>query len=300
MKPNTHKYILKNVTKDAESCLNKNVINVSRSIGNSGDWIGCGFIDKTGMETDHESIQFPFYSLVYVVKGSGEYRDENGRSHSLSRGSAFQRRPGMVHSTYIDPKQTWNEYYIDFNTEFYDKLTAIGLLENDKPVYQVAPDRSIVAEFENLMRLLDQSSEKKLPDVSLMFLGFVRDLINQGNLANQDREINDMVEKSCLDFNMSLDQRLDLKEYCKQNGWGYESFRKSFKSSIGISPVKYIVRRRLDEACRLLRSTDLRISEISVNLGYKSQYEFSNQFKRQFGVFPKHFRDGTENNPERN
>ncbi len=213
----------------------------------------------------------------------------------------FQRRPGVKHSTFIDPKSTWNEYYIDFNTELYRQLATLGLVEHNTPVFQISPDRSIGSEFEKLIQLLKESNENKLPDISLKFFGFVRDLVNRSNLSKSHYSSDDMIEKSCLNFNLTLDQRIDLKEYCKQNGWGYESFRKLFKKAIGISPVKYIVRRRLDEACRLLRSTDLQISEISTTLGYKSQYEFSKQFKRQFGMYPKHFRQGSaipESKPE--
>jgi len=143
------------------------------------------------------------------------------------------------------------------------------------------------------MLLLDKSSEQRLSDVALKFIKVVRTLVNQANRSTSSTDETDMIEKSCLDFNLCLDQRIDLKKYCNTNGWGYESFRKAFKRTIGISPGKYMVRRRLDEACRLLRSTKKKISQVSIDLGYKSQYEFSNQFKRQFGVFPTQFRNGT-------
>ena len=167
------------------------------------------------------------------------------------------------------------------------------------PVYQLDPDPSRRSDFDNLMRLLSASPERKLPDVALTFLGVVRDLVNQGRDTEWDDApaVDDMIEKSCFDFNRAFDKRIDLKVYCRENGWGYESFRKRFKQAIGESPGSYIVRRRLDEACRLLRATHMRIAEISTELGYKSQYEFSNQFKRQFGVFPTRFRDGTEGRP---
>jgi len=292
MSPNTHKYRLKSDEKSIEhNNLHKNVINVSRSVGHTGNWIGCGFIDKTGIYRDHDEFLCPFYSLVYVSCGRGEYIDENQRSYPLMSGSLFQRRPGLKHSTRIDPTRAWTEYYIDFNTELYQQLSALGLIEPTSAVYQLIPENYLVTEFKNLLCLLDQSSELRLPDIGLRFIEFARGLINQANLKESAINTNDMIEKCCLEFSLNPQKRINLRLYCEENGWGYESFRKTFKTVIGISPNKYLIRRRLDEACRLLRSTNLRVSEISVNLGYQSQYEFSNQFKRQFGVFPREFRN---------
>lgn len=295
MEPNTHKYHLKLKEPDQDSICDKNLVNVSRSIGDSGNWIGCGFIDKSGIKTDHRDTQFPFYSLVYVVEGRGVYIDEHQITHPVESGSFFQRRPGVTHSTLIDPTCAWQEYYIDLNTEFYEQLAAISLIQKDVPVYQATLNPSTRSDFENLMRLLSTSAERRLPDIALRFLSVIRDLVNQGNLSGSDPDsaLDDMIEKSCFDFNRAFDKRIDLNAYCRENGWGYESFRKSFKQAIGVSPGKYIVRRRLDEGCRLLRATSMRISEISDQLGYKTQHEFSNQFKRQFGVFPTQFRHGS-------
>jgi len=292
MKPNSHKYILKSQDADTYKADQSDSVNVSRSIGSSGNWIGCGCIDKSGTEIDHRNIHFPFFSLVYVIQGIGTYIDEHHTHHTLKNGCLFQRRPGLIHSTLIDPNSRWKEYYIDFNTEYYHHLCDIGLIEKEVSVYQLKPDPSLATEYETLMQQLNHSNERKLPDILLNFLTFIRNLINQGNLRTENQDSRDMMEKACLDFSRLFKKRIDLKEYCRRNGWGYESFRKDFKNRIGISPGKYMVQRRLDQACRLLRSTEMRISEISENLGYKSQYEFSNQFKKQFGVFPKHFRNG--------
>ena len=71
-------------------------------------------------------------------------------------------------------------------------------------------------------------------------------------------------------------------------------YRLTLKTAIGVSPGQYMLRRRMDEASRLLRATPLRISESSASLGSETPYEFSNPFKRQFGVFPIRFRHGIE------
>lgn len=292
MKPNSHKYLSKNIA--PENCpgaypLN---VNVSRSIGYSGNWIGCGCIEKTGVGDNHKDIHFPFYSLVYVVRGSGKYIDENGVTHGLQSGSLFQRRPELRHTTAVTPESDWLEYYFDCNTEYFNHLVDIGVLERDVAVYQLRHDPSLCGEFDKLIEEISNADEGRLADILLRFLSCTRSLVNQGRLHQETGDSRRMIEKACLDFRRFVDRRLDMKEYCRENGFGYESFRKEFKKVTGVSPGKYLVRKRMDRACHILRSTSKSIFEISVLLGYKSQYEFSNQFKKQFGVYPKHFRDG--------
>ncbi len=290
MKANTHKYILK--SSDGTTCTpnEEHEINVSRSVGSLGSWIGCGFIDKTGQDMDHINFSLPFFSLVYVLKGKGEYVDKNGVRYPLTNGSLLQRPPNVSHTSTVDLSETWHEYYIDLNPEFYSHLTAIRVIDPERPVYQLGESTALYKEFDQLIKTLGQADENELPDIVLGLVSFIRKLTQLADKHQPDSDLDRMIQKSCQDFDRLIDQRIDLKEYCKTNGWGYESFRKNFKAKIGLSPNKYIVRRRLDKASQLLKSTHQSITEISILLGYKSQYEFSNQFKRQFGVFPKHFR----------
>ncbi|NND73861.1 MAG: helix-turn-helix domain-containing protein [Ilumatobacter sp.] len=55
---------------------------------------------------------------------------------------------------------------------------------------------------------------------------------------------------------------------------------------LGLSPKQLILRFRLEEALRLLATTDLPIAEIAQRCGYYDQSAFSRHFKRTVGVAP--------------
>jgi len=63
-----------------------------------------------------------------------------------------------------------------------------------------------------------------------------------------------------------------------------------FKKTFGISPTDYLLQRRMNIAGHLLRTTDLRINEISRNVGYDDIYYFSRSFKKRIGSSPSAFR----------
>jgi len=264
-------------------------INYSRSLGGSKNWIGCGYIHKPGVETEHIDAKFPFYSLVYVIKGEGSYIDEHGKRHALSPGCAFQRRPRVKHTTVVNPDSDWQEYYLDCNEALYEHLCTLSLIDPNVPVYKYEPSQSIQTDIEKLMERMQNVSEDEVIDAYLAYLSVVRALLTP---HTSDAVRGDMVTQSLVDFETLYMTRFDLKLYCSDKGWGYEKFRKEFKKQLGVSPRDYLIRKRMDEACRLLRSTNKRISEIAVELGYSSQYEFSNQFSRTFSLAPKHYREG--------
>ncbi|MDB1123510.1 AraC family transcriptional regulator [Vibrio algarum] len=291
---NSHKFHSKEMLFESEllakECANINSpLNYSRTLGASQNWIGCGYIHKPGVETEHINVKFPFFSLVYVIRGTGSYTDENGKRHLLSPGSIFQRRPKVMHTTVVTPNSDWQEYYLDCNEELYEHLSSMSLINKDIAVYDNAVCPGIKSDIESLMAQLQNANEEEVFDAYLRFLSIIRTLLTSQDEVNIP---NDMITESLTDFEVRYATRFDLKEYCSNKGWGYEKFRKTFKKHMGVSPREYLIRKRMDEACRLLRASKKRISVIASELGYASQYEFSNQFSKYFKVAPKHYREG--------
>jgi len=68
-----------------------------------------------------------------------------------------------------------------------------------------------------------------------------------------------------------------------------QHFSRLFKVSVGMTPHRYIMRRRVEAAQRLLR-TDATIADIAYVLGFSSQAHFTQVFRRQVGATPSHLR----------
>jgi AraC-like DNA-binding protein len=50
---------------------------------------------------------------------------------------------------------------------------------------------------------------------------------------------------------------------------------------------------RLATAARMLRDSDARVGEVAPKIGYRSEFAFSNAFKREYGVAPGRYRRQT-------
>ena len=63
-----------------------------------------------------------------------------------------------------------------------------------------------------------------------------------------------------------------------------------FKREFGISPINYMISRRLEESKYLLAETDLSMSQIAQLLGFSSLSYFSQVFHRTQNMTPLEYR----------
>lgn len=64
----------------------------------------------------------------------------------------------------------------------------------------------------------------------------------------------------------------------------------AFKNEYGISPINYLISRRIEESRYLLRETDMSLSQIARILGFSSASYFSQSFRRAEGISPIEYR----------
>ena len=83
---------------------------------------------------------------------------------------------------------------------------------------------------------------------------------------------------------------LSLSKICKDMHYSLPYISAHFKKDTGISFSEYLQNRRIEEACRLLRETDMSVTEISEAVGYSSIKFFGSVFKKVTGLTPREYR----------
>lgn len=66
----------------------------------------------------------------------------------------------------------------------------------------------------------------------------------------------------------------------------------AFKEEYGLSPINYMISRRIEESRYLLQETDMSMSQIARILGFSSASYFSQSFRRAEGISPIAYRKG--------
>ena len=85
-------------------------------------------------------------------------------------------------------------------------------------------------------------------------------------------------------------QRINIKTMADLSGYSYHHFRHIYKKVTGLSPINYVLVKRLQQAKYLLESTRLSIIEISIECGFSTESQFSSIFKKKIGVNPRVYR----------
>ena len=87
-----------------------------------------------------------------------------------------------------------------------------------------------------------------------------------------------------------LFSNITLEELAYVTGRSLSTFKRDFKKYYQESPARYIKKRRLEQAEKLLRSTSNSISEIAYNSGFQDVTTFSSSFKTHFNGTPSEYR----------
>ena len=94
--------------------------------------------------------------------------------------------------------------------------------------------------------------------------------------------------KSVIQHNLYADLSLDeLAALCHLS---ISSFKRKFKTVFNDSPRKYIVKKKVEKAATLLKTSKMRISDISYEAGFDSFATFSRNFTNIYGKSPSEYR----------
>ena len=265
---------------------------VKRTMGGypSREYLGAGIMHKKGLSEDNFDRTFALYAMVYVVRGRGVYTDRKGNSYELRPGTVFQRFPGIEHSTRLDPRSGWAEFYIDIGAALSKGLMAARFIQEETPVFNLKPDGHLENLFISYFAALQQCPEEDLNRMIPEVLSLMNHVYSLAARSRDSRSEREMVDYARNFFYNNCEKRINLEDFCRENGWGYERFRKIFKKYTALSPGQFIIQRRIDRACEWLLATDMTIKEIGSRLGYPSPYEFSHQFKKITGRPPREYR----------
>jgi YesN/AraC family two-component response regulator len=83
---------------------------------------------------------------------------------------------------------------------------------------------------------------------------------------------------------------LGREEIADQIGISPDYLTDCFRQELGITPITYIRRYRIRQACELLRNTDQSITQIAMNVGFSESAHFSHTFLREMGLTPRAYR----------
>lgn len=90
----------------------------------------------------------------------------------------------------------------------------------------------------------------------------------------------------------SLTTPLNNTILARKAGMSLQGFLRWFRDHQGVTPARYVARRRIREACRLLTLTSSSIEVVAEAVGFANRHHFTRVFRQHIGEGPAHFRRG--------
>lgn len=182
--------------------------------------------------------------------------------------------------------KTLDQHYSQFTQYQQYCLELYFYLSNIARQYKLSENKLLDTK-ENINILLSLSTLDQLVDWLLEFSASLNQLIKQKRVDTNSllaQKAKDYIDRNFSDSNLSVDTMCDYLHVSASH------FSSIFKKEHQVSFVNYLTDKRINEAIRLLQTTDYKTRVISEMVGYPESNYFSYVFKKKMNVSPIQFR----------
>lgn len=242
--------------------------------------------------------------ICYLSKGCQQYFVGNN-TYKMYGGDIFMTFPNEIHGTGEIPEEKGMLYWMVLKTpeegrrylglsypeanELYRRLLHIPshLFKGNTDC-----DRLLQRIFNVYFSRNDLLSKTELNN---HLVALLLNIIRCGE-AEYNRQYSEDIAKTIRYIENLLFENFDLEELAGKINLSLSRFKHKFKEETGIPPAEFILRRKIDKACRLIEENKSSIKDIAYDLGFSSPAYFSTVFKQYNGISPTSYKTKNNNN----
>ena len=249
-----------------------------------------------------------FWELVYADKGS-IVCSADGKEILLNEGEMLFHKPNEFHTLSADTVSAPNVFIISFECKneairfFENKRLVLNkkylkfiymLVEESKKTFHLPYSDPELKKMQLLNRptLGGEQLIKNL--LEILLINIMRDETESEHTNTQflfKEELDGYVAKRILEFlNERLYQRIKIDDLCETLNYNKSYLFRQFKTATGRTIMQYFTDLKIEESKKLLRSTDLSVSEIAYKLSFDSPNYFSKTFKKKTQYTPLQYK----------
>ena len=228
------------------------------------------------------------FVLIYCVEGEGWFEMEGGRRMTVRANQFFILPKYRAHAYGCGAENPWTIYWIHFD----GGKAAFFSAGFDKPHDILPAGHSRIKErlmlFEEIYASVSAGYDKNYmlyATTSLFhFLGSMKFLgeYRECRFAGQG-DTGDMVQRAVHFMHENLGRKLRLADIAIEVRLSASYFSRLFEEKTGFPPLKYLNYLRIQEACRYMDTTELKIMQICPLVGIEDALYFSRLFTKYMG-----------------
>lgn len=235
-----------------------------------------------------ENVWQPFNTSVsafhFPLNGKAEF-NMNGNSYPFLPGKVIHGAPDKWLKTRVDAGlscEFFTLYYI-YEGNDADHIHSPYELE-------IGVNPQLISMLWQIVKLRENWCAQSWLQAKALVYSILSEIFSSAQ-SIQQINANGVVEDTKAYVERHYTEPHTLSELSGRYGMEGKYFSYVFKLHTGIGPIDYLIAYRLEQARKLLESTECSIQEIGKSVGYKDALYFSRQFRQHFGLSPSNCRN---------
>lgn len=269
---------------------------------------------KDALVKDPELFQLYITHIGYFPKASAHYRERrkgcedniliyclHGKGHFVIKDKRFEVVANQFISIpatdvymryWADEADPWTIYWVHYRGNKIDDFNRSLNLNISRGPQQIPFNQKAIDIWESIYQSLEMGySKENLCNASFCLYHFLATFCftDKHIIAEKNDPVN-IITEAILYMKSNLERKLSVGDIAAQHFLSSSHFSSLFRKNTGMSPIDYFIHLKMQRACQLLYSKDIKIKLVAIELGYEDQYYFSRIFKKNMGMSPEHYR----------
>ena len=250
----------------------------------------------------HDFLEFSFISqgrLAHEIAGQHEHLDagnyfivDHGTQHSYHR---VGNEPLQVVNLLFYPEflertlagsrrfeDVVNSYLLRFRYEtLQDSPTGKTFHDDDGRIRRIV---------ESLLTEYDGKAQGYIEYCRCLLVELLIHTMRKIGSSREEKGISEPIKQVMAYAREHYAGDVQLSQMAEWQHYTLSGLSRKFTDEVGIPFSRYLQRIRVEQSCRLLENTDLRVSEIATAVGYDNVKFFNQIFKQTLRISPRQFR----------
>lgn len=231
----------------------------------------------------HADRTLDFNVLIYVTKGQISVVEEDAE-YEINAGELLILKHNVHHygRRVIEAGTSW--YYVHFADNCSDGKNCMQVPKKLTMLLGTSIEQALM----DLVDAFSSADRKARWSINCRLY----ELLSECAFFNEDggRKTMPLADSVALYLRTNLHLKFSAKHVEKHFFLSYKYLEAVFKTSFRVTMQQYHRSCQMQEACRLLRMTEMTVGEIASELGYADMLYFSRCFSAKIGVCPTQYR----------
>jgi AraC-like DNA-binding protein len=226
--------------------------------------------------------------LIRVLAGAGWVRTESRQD--LRAGDWLLIPAGRAHGYGAEPDDPWSIQWVHFQGRAAAAFAALLGAGQDAVCLPVPARATDTLDLADLTERLAAGYTQANLLASAARLRVVLTGLDEARRTARPSSAAEAVRASEAWMRAHLAANIDLAGLARAAGLSVPHYSDLFRRQTGYPPKDHFLRLKIQRACQLLDTTDLRVVEVAASLGWEDAFYFSRCFRKITGKSPRAYR----------